>query len=35
VKRILHAPITRLKEPASQPLMEAARELFGLESGEA
>jgi glutamyl-tRNA reductase len=35
VKRILHAPIKRLKEPASQPLMEAARELFGLESGEA
>jgi glutamyl-tRNA reductase len=34
VKRILHGPITRLKEPASQPLMDAARELFGLESGE-
>ncbi len=32
VKRILHEPVTRLKEPAGQRHIEAARELFGLDS---
>jgi glutamyl-tRNA reductase len=33
VKRILHDPVTRLKEPGSERHVEAVRELFGLEDG--
>jgi glutamyl-tRNA reductase len=34
VKRLLHAPVTRLKEPAGQRHLEALRELFELESND-
>ena len=35
VKRILHEPVTRLKDPSSHRHIDAARELFGLDEAAA
>lgn len=35
VKRILHEPVTRLKDPSSHRHIDAARELFGLDEATA